>query len=297
VKNPGRKASRSFGVFPPCLRASVPLCLLLAFTGCEQVQSMLDAAPKPTAKIAGVRLDNLSIQDVTLGFDVDVTNPYGVTLPLANLGYALSSGGQSLLSGELADPGSIPARKTKRLAVPVKVRFMDVMNVLQGVRPGSVIPYEANLSLSANAPGFGPVTLPLKHTGNMPVPAVPEITLADVQWEKLSLTNASAKIRLGVVNTNDFALKLSKLNYALSLGGTEVADTSVSKAVNFSKKGDQQTIEIPISIKPINLGMAFFNMLSGEGSGYRIHGDMLTDTPFGKLNMPYDSTGNTVFKK
>lgn len=270
---------------------------LNCLTSCESVQSIIDAAPKPTARIAGVSLGNLSLDGATLDFDVDVRNPYGFNLPLADLAYSISSGGKSVLSGNMADPGSIPANNTRRIAVPVSVRFADLLNVLGGVKPGSVLPYDANLSVSANVPNLGPLTLPLKKSGKLPIPAVPQVTLADVKWGNMTLNDASALLRLGITNTNDFSMKLSQLSYALSLGGVDVANTSVRKAANFAGKGSSQTLEIPISIKPINLGMAAFNMLRGEGAGYRMRGNLSAQTPFGPVNLPYDSSGQTSFSR
>ncbi len=277
---------------------SVCICgFMLCMGSCESVQSILDAAPKPTAMIAGVSLSNLSLDGVTLDFDVDVNNPYSFNLPLANLGYGLSSSGKSVLSGKLDNPGSIPANGKKRLDVPVSVRFADLLNVLSGVRPSSVVPYDAKLDISADVPGAGPITLPLKKSGKLPVPAVPQVSLAEVQWGNLSLTEASALVRLGITNTNDFSMVLNQMSYALALGGVDIANTSVRQPASFAGKGSSQTIEIPISIKPINLGMAAFNMLRGEGAAYRIHGNMSADTPFGPLALPYDSSGDTKFTR
>lgn len=276
------------------MKTLITVALVACFSaGCAQVQSMLDTAPKPTAKIVNVRLQDLSLSDVTLGFDVDVTNPYSVDLPLVNLDYALGSQGKSLLAGSLKNPGSIPARGTKRIAVPARLVFTDLLNTLQGVRPGKVIPYEARLDLSATAPVVGHVAIPLKHDGQLPVPAVPQVSVAEVKWQKLTLTDASAMVALDIGNTNEFALKLMSMSYALSLGGTTVADTRIDKALSLAASGGKGRLEIPISFKPVNMGMAVFNMLRGSDSTYRIVGNMNADTPFGAINLPYDSNGST----
>lgn len=276
------------------------LCGLLLFTtGCDSAQLMdvLNQIDKPTASIAGASLSNLSLDGVTIDFDVDVHNPYAFALPLVGMGYELGSGGKQLVAGEIDSPGAVPARGKRTVSVPVALRFADVMNILGGVKPGSILPYEAALNLRADAPGIGPLTLPLRHSGQAPIPAVPQVTLASVEWSKLSWTEAAATLRVGVINTNQFPLELSQLSYALSLAGTPVANASVSKAVSFKADGDEQVIELPLSISPASAGMALFSALRGDGSSYNLAGGMKARTPFGIMNMPYSSNGQTVFNR
>lgn len=279
------------------MRSTTWLLAVLAacLGGCESMQGLLDAAPKPTASIKAVRFQDLAADALTLAFDVEVKNPYDLPLPLVNLDYALGSGGKSLLSGNADVQGTVPARGAKTVTLPARLVFADVLAALSGVKPGAVVPYEADLKLGVDAPGAGPIALPISRRGEFPVPAVPDIQVEAVEWKKLTMNEAGGVVTLKVTNTNQFPVDLNRLGYALSLGGTEVASSAVSQRVQFGK-GASEKIAIPVNVSPIKLGMGFFNLIRGEGSGYELSGAADLGTPFGALNMPYRRAGQTVFK-
>ncbi len=272
------------------------LAALLGLTGCSELKNVLQGMDKPSARITGASLDSLDLEGVGLAFDVEISNPYSVPLPLVNLDYALATGGKRFLSGNADVQGSVPAKGSKTIKVPAKVTFAGLLNTVQSVKPGSVIPYTADLGLSVDAPAVGQLNLPLRKTGELPVPTVPKIELAGVEWKELKLQNAEAVLNIKIGNTNDFPLDLSKLDYGLSLGGNRVANAAVSKPTRFGK-GQTNTISIPISIKPIDLGLGALRMFSGDGAKYQLGGSMDVKTPFGPMTMPFDQSGRTSFFK
>jgi LEA14-like dessication related protein len=128
------------------------------------------------------------------------------------------------------------------------------------------------------------------------LPTVPEVELLGVDWQNLSLSDASAVLRLRVKNLNDFEMNLRQLDYGLSLGGTRVADAGVKERKRF-KRGQAQVLEIPVSIRPSDLGMAAFGMLQGSDATYDIGGMMSFTTPYGPLELPFDRSGRTPFSR
>ncbi len=277
--------------------AAVALTLALPLTpACDTVQSMLASAPRPTATVRGVSLDDLTTDAATLGFDVEVTNPYRVALPLTAASYRLASGGEPFVQGAANPESSIPAGGSRTIRLPARVAFRPLLDSLSGVRPGDVVPYDAALELTADAPGVGPLTLPLSHRGELPVPAVPKVELASFQWRELSLDHAEAVMALDITNTNRFPLDLDRLDYRLVLGGTPVANTAIDKAAAF-KPGQTQRVEIPLRLTPRNLGLAAFNMLTGSGASYQLDGAIEAGTPFGPVTLPLDAAGRTEFQR
>ncbi|MBI1336782.1 MAG: hypothetical protein GC164_07460 [Phycisphaera sp.] len=273
----------------PCI---VLICLL---TGCSTVQSLMQGN-KPSVSLSNVSLANLSLDGVDLVFDVKVSNPYDVPLPITDLGYSISSGGTAFLSGNAASSGTVPAMGSKVIRVPAGVKFTQLMNALSGVKPGSVVPYDAKLDLSVNAPAVGKITLPLSKSGSLPVPALPSVKVAGLKWTDLSMQNAAGEVSLKITSANDFPVDLSAMSYNLSLGGTKVAQSRVEQAVKF-EKDKPAMLTFPVSFSPIQLGLGVFNLIQGKGAAYQIAGDMNLATPFGQLNLPYDSTGKTAMSK
>lgn len=269
---------------------------LTALSGCARLQALLKELPKPTAEIKGVKFHDLSFTDLTLLFDVEIKNPYSVPLPLVNLGYNLATGEKSFLQGKAELQGAVPSSGSRVVSLPVTINFMELLGAIKKVKPGMVVPYTASLDLGVKTPGFGPMTLPLKKTGELPVPAVPKVKLEGIEWKSLSLNEASANVRFYVGNTNDFPINVSKLNYALSLAGAHVADTGISKELSL-EKGAGRTVDMPIRFSPAKFGFAIFNLLRGEEAKYSIDGAMEFKTRFGDLKMPLKREGTALFLK
>jgi len=279
-----------------------PIATALALTssfflgGCEALTQLtgdlINQLEKPSASISGVSFQDFSLADVTMLFDVDVENPYTAALPLADLTYGLSSGGQNLLSGAADISGTIPASGSRTLQVPAKVTFQSLLDLLSNVRPGSLVPYEANLGLSLDNPmGGDAINLPVSHQGELPIPTIPDVSVGGIRVEDLSLSNANLVLDLDVGNTNEFALDLLGFDYGFSLAGAKVASSTLKKGASFEPGGSNR-LEIPLSFSPKNLGLAVFNVLSGKGADYSLIGNMEADTPFGRIDLPINSAGN-----
>jgi len=271
------------------------VALLAGASGCGVLDSL--NISKPSANVTGVSLRDISLSSATLLFDVEVGNPYSVPLPLVNLDYGLASSDTPFLSGQADLQGTVPARGKKTVSLPAKVTYLKLLEALKDVRPGSVVPYKADLGLSVDAPAAGRLRLPLKKEGQLPVPAAPEVSVAEIKWDEVTLDKAGGHVRLNMVNRNQFPVELARLAYALSLGDVEVARSGIAQGVAFEAEGGAGTVEIPISLSPKDLGLAFFRMLAGAGSGYKLGGTAELKTPFGPMSLPIEKIGQTVFRR
>ena len=99
--SPGHR-ERAAGLARMCLAALV-LGAISLLAGCGVLG-------KPSANIVDAKLSDLSLEGVTVALKVDVKNPYPVAVPLTNVEYSLASKQESILTGSLTNPGSIPAR-------------------------------------------------------------------------------------------------------------------------------------------------------------------------------------------
>jgi LEA14-like dessication related protein len=144
---------------------------LVLTAGCDTLQNM----QKPKASLKGLKLADISLDSASLLFDVEIANPYAVDLPMVNVDYGVVSNANKLFSGKADISGTVPANSTKVISLPAKVSYIDVFNAFKGVRPGSKIPYQADVGLSVNAPVLGVIRLPLNKTGELDVPAVPKV--------------------------------------------------------------------------------------------------------------------------
>jgi len=268
----------------------------LFLMSCASLSSFTSEITKPSLKVTGTKLQDLSLDKVNLLMDLEVGNPYSVPLPLTNLEYALTSEGEKFLDGKADVQGTIPAKESKTIQIPIAVAFAPLMKVLGNVKPGATIPYAADMNLSVDAPAVGPMTLPIRKEGELPIPAVPEVEVSNIQWQELSWDKASAKMALKVTNPNSFPIELSKFNYNLKLGDTSVAQDTIQQSTKFAEQGSN-TLDVPLSISPMQLGFGAFQLLQGKGSKYSLDGGLEVSSPFGPISLPFNRTGETTFTK
>lgn len=276
------------------LRLSVLLAGLLLWPGCAILQSLLGATPQPSAKVTGVRIGDLSLSDLTLVFDVAITNPYSVPLPLVNVDYAVASLGQPFLQGQAPLQGDVPAGQSKTVSLPAKVVFVELLKLLQGVRPGAIIPYHGTLGLSVNAPLLGTLRLPLEKDGTLPVPAPPAVSVASVTWQNLSLAGASGVLKLRVSNPNAFAFDVAGLDYDIKLAGHPLAKGGLVNAASVAA-GAAHELGINVAVSTAQVGMALLQIVQGQSSAYSLTGALAIGTPFGPLRVPLGVTGQVPF--
>lgn len=269
---------------------SILAIALLAFTGCATLSELLGGTPKPSAKVTGVRITDFSLSDLTLAFDVAVSNPYPVALPLVNMDFALASQGKPFLQGLAPLQGAVPAKGSQTVSMPAKITFSELIKAVQGVRPGAMVPYQTTLGLSVNAPAVGKLRLPLQKEGQLPVPTAPNVSVSSIKWQNVSLAGATGQIALRVANPNSFAFALSNLNYNVKLGGFDLANGGLVNAANLAA-GAAQEIGINVSVSSAKAGMGLLQLLQGKSSNYTLGGSLAIGTPFGPLQIPLAVSG------
>jgi LEA14-like dessication related protein len=153
-----------------------------------------------------------------------------------------------------------------------------------------VIPYDAEMGLSVDVSGSGPMRLPLRKSGELPIPNLPTVEVSSFHWDTLSLSEVTGNLALDVGNTNEFPFSLRTLDYELSLAGSKVADGLNSEGLELAAGGGG-TLTIPLSFSPASAGFALVNMLRGAEADYSILGNLAIETPFGPMELPFDRSG------
>jgi len=160
---------------------------------------------------------------------------------------------------------------------------------VKGVEPGGVFPWSADLSFILDTP-VGALNLPVRKSGEIPVPTVPKIKLNDISWGSISLDSASAVLDIGIENTNSFPIDLASFDYGFEIAGVRLAGARVEKGARFDE-GGSGSLRIPISFSPKSLGLAGMKLITGGKFDYRLAGSMAAGTPFGDLEFPFDKKG------
>ena len=282
-----------FNLSPIRSQFALLAAFLTLLAGCQSMQDLLGGVPKPSAHVIGASIRGLTLENIVLLFDVEIENPYAASLPLIDLAYSLTSGGNKFLEGTLKPSGSIPARGKQVLQIPATVPFSTLFATLKGVKPGTVVPYTADFSFGVDAPVLGRLNVPLSKSGELPVPAVPQVELTSLAIGKFGLDEISASAKLQVKNTNQFPLDLTKLGVNFALGGLEVGSSRLASSANL-QPGQTGTLELPLAFSPRAAGMGLLNLLRGNQIAYKISGSIDANTRFGPLSLPFSRIGNTA---
>jgi LEA14-like dessication related protein len=229
-------------------------------------------------------------------FDVEVSNPYGVPLPLADLSYALNSSGNKLMAGSINPSGSIPARGKQVIQLPVTIAFAPVMQTMKGVKAGAVLPYSADFKLGVDAPAVGRLDVPFSKSGELPIPAVPEVELSLFEITRLGLDKTTGIAKVRVRNTNQFPVDLKRVGMSFALGGAEVGSSRVSDVAGLPP-GESVTIPVQLLFSPRTVGASLFNLLRGKQIAYKLSGTIEANTRFGQVSFPYSKIGNANIVK
>ncbi len=259
--------------------------------GCAAVREIASQAlARPSADVTGVRLTNVTLSSADLAFDVAITNPMSVPVPLVDVAFSLASSGSPFVEGVTAFDRSIGAGATETVTLPVSLDYVELVRTLASVRPGQVVPYDASLTLSLSIPGGQALRLPLSRRGEVPVPDAPDVGISGIRWDELSLTRARGVVSLDVTNTNAFPFDLSALRYGLSLGHNRVADGSTSRTAAFAP-GSTASLELPLDISPVSLGASVFDVLRGHQAPYALDLGLTVGTPFGPMTWEFGDDG------
>ena len=276
--------------------AIIASLLAILIAGCSSLDEVIESAPKPSARILGAGVRNLSLQSLDLVFDVEVSNPYSVSLPLVDLNYTLGSNGKQLLSGSIKPSGSVPAKGASVLQLPARLDLAGLVKTLPNVKPGAIVPYEARLNVIVDVPVIGETSLPLQRKGDIPVPALPQITLLSFDVGNLSVDEVRAEARLRVKNTNRFQIDLAGIRFDLALGNRKVASTRLRASPKLAP-GQITVLKIPLSASPRALGSGVLDVLRGSDADYAISGRLDVKTRYGELALPFSQRGKTTVRR
>ncbi len=161
------------------------LPLWLVGTGCSSLQ-------KPTAALRSASIGDVTAEGVRLNFDVDVTNPNAVAIPLSGARYDLSLGRSKVLSGHVDAGLSIPADGTEALTIPVNVTFEQLLAAEEAIRAsGGDVPYRLGGSLGFKTGSAIPIPInvPFEYEGELPLRKLlsdPAVLLQNPQARKLA---------------------------------------------------------------------------------------------------------------
>lgn len=212
--------------------------------------------PKPTAEIVNFDIDSISFTDITLLFDVEISNPYPVKLKLSRVESTFFVENKQLLKTS-TDKLKIKAigKETTRLFVNLK--YADIINIVKDygnkdsldcvVDMVIVLPLPESVQKAAKEVTF---KFNLKKT----VPAIkPEINIANFTVKKPSTADIEEALKKARKNLNAESVK--------NMFGALIDGKSADKIIDPSELDLKLKVNFDIIMKNKTKAALFFNDL------------------------------------
>lgn len=203
--------------------SALALLFSVAAFGCAYLPSNLQP------EIVGVtpRIAGIDLEGVNMAFDLDVKNPYPVAIKSPKFKYSFAVEGHPLASEQTAEGVNLPARKTGKATLPVRIGYQDLFNIASGMRGANKANYAIDGAFLIDAVGKN-FELPFGHEGILPILQPPKFSAVNMKEPEVSLSGAKIAVDANVANPNIFALGFKNLGYALQIGDIPVGDLAVS---------------------------------------------------------------------
>lgn len=251
--------------------------------GCAAVK---DYVKEPQVDLRDVRVTAMSLADATVAFDLDVTNPNPMGVSMKGLSYQLQLENETLFRGSLEERLRIGANETSRLSLPFTLSYKDVMGSVQALRGNKEIKYR--ISGDAN---FGLIAVPYEHTGTLPVPSLPQVSLQSLNVKNLSFTGADLELGLKVKNANNFPIRFNGLDYQLKLGGASVMKGQSRQAFSVDRN-QAGTLRLPISLDYGRVAELAQALRQGSSLPVAFSGNVKVPGAKEDITLPYNWNGN-----
>ncbi len=272
-----------------------PLIAALFLTGCAKIPSLgelSDYLPKVTFKKLDVKDVDFKGAKSTFVLNIDNPHPVGLEIPAVN--WDLDLGGADFLNGVKDTPISLKAQGVAPVRVPVDVKWKNIFDVVQGAKGKDNVPYIFGGDVKVNTP-VGPLKVPFKHEGDLPVLHLPKVSLKALRVSKLDILRNTATLELdiGLASDQGSAIGVDGFNYDVKLSGTKVADGVAA----ISGVDGSTTATLPMNLKLLELGSTIVNAITKKTSlEVGLDADASFDTPLGVVPLKISETQKLQLK-
>ncbi|MDD5065552.1 MAG: LEA type 2 family protein [bacterium] len=199
---------------------------------------------KPEAKLEKTDIDSITLQDITLLFDVKITNPYPVAINLAGVSTKFSIDGNQFFETGTKDQLKIPAKDSAMNTFKVNLKYADIINIIKDYSKKDYLNCDIEGVISLAVPRTGipgvPEKLDFPYKLSKKIPALkPQIAIKGFSIKKPSTDEikkavlASGK-SLNILDVISLVDKLLKGNYAEAFKVVKAEDLDLKFDINFN---------------------------------------------------------------
>ena len=114
----------------------------------------------------------------------------------------------------------------------------------------------------------------------------PELVFRGVAIGGISRDGATIDVALDVTNPNGYRLAVERLNYRVTVGGNPAGAGSIESTVSVPAHGTA-SVHLPLTLDFAPLKASALEMALSGGIDYAVEGDVVFQTPLGRVQRPY----------
>ena len=204
------------------VRAMTLAPLAVYGSACAGVWQMLRGMwQEPEVKLRRLQVDSIALDVVKTRFYLDVTNPNPLPIHLGGLGYGLMLDGQRVVQGSIDEAIDLPARGRAAIQVPLDVPLGSSTKAVLRLLRKEKVKYALATRFRFRL-GSGLIEVPLRFTGEIPVPKLPTIQVREFRFTSVRPSGLGVALTATVTNPNDFRIPIDRLRFRARLNGRTV---------------------------------------------------------------------------
>ena len=154
--------------------------------------------PEPKAEIVNFDIDSISLWDITLLFDIEITNPYPVKLNINKIEFVFFVENKQFLK-TTADKLSIKSKGKEKSRILVNLKYLDIINIVKDYTKKDSLECVVDMLIVIPLPkAVAPIAKELKfnYKLNKDIPALqPTINIANFTVKKPSAKDIEEAIK------------------------------------------------------------------------------------------------------
>ncbi|MBO6793799.1 MAG: LEA type 2 family protein [Balneolaceae bacterium] len=234
----------------------------LFINSCNTLKEIV-SAEKPQLSVQDFKIDQLSLSNIDLLFDIKIDNPNPLSVSINNYDYSLVIADQQFVSGTQSLQTTVAASSSNIVQIPVSFGYQELYDTFKQISDQEETEFTFEGMIAVDVPILGLLEIPYSQTGKLPVVKRPGIRVSKMRVKSISISKIALDFDFEIENPNAFDIELSNFSYDLAINRLDAITGSISEQVGIGSKSSN-TITIPLEINVLQAGMGFYRAISNK---------------------------------
>jgi len=264
--------------------------LITGALGCSLIRNFCGGFHTPELSFNRVDLQDISLTGITVNIHFNLKNDNPVGIKIAQLAYDFRVNNRPFLAGHPPNGLTINPDAISDLSFPAHVNFQDLAATIMDFLHNDTASYTASGSIGVQTP-IGVLTFPLSHSGNFPVPKVPDIQIQQPTLNNISLSSAHLTVPIALHNKNGFPIPFGGMSTQVLIGGAPAIAPSIPNQSALAPN-ETRIVNLGVDVNFMQAGMAVANAIRNKQANIQLRGS----ANIGGLQIPVNLNQNLVFR-